>query len=287
MTFEGDECPPVEPSRRQRARRKAMTVVLPTGVALGAGAAIAYAAIPASDGTIGVCYVPNQSVRFVDGPEDCRTGEGAEQFLKINQTGPAGPAGAAGAPGAPGAPGPAGPAGAPGAPGGTIGLPPQTAAASDFLLEIDGIKGESSDQKHKDTIDIESFSWGATNSGVRSSGGGGGAGKVSLQDFHFVKAIDKSSPLLFKRAVTGEHIKKAILFARKAGAQQQDYLKITLSDVVVSQYETKPLSGSPGVEVDSVSLNFAKIEYSYSPQKPDGSLAAPLVSTYDLKALKK
>jgi len=84
--------------------------VLPTSVALGAGAAIAYAAIPAADGTIGACYVPNQSVRVVDGPDNCRTstGEGAEQFLRFNQTGPrglqgpAGPAGAAGAPGGPG-----------------------------------------------------------------------------------------------------------------------------------------------------------------------------------------
>ena len=151
MTFEGDGCPPVEPSKRQRARRKAMYVVLPTGVALGAGAALAYSAIPASDGTIGVCYVPEQTVRFVDGAEDCRTGQTgapAESFLKFNQTGPAG---ASGAPGVPGAP------------GGSLAIPAHPIPASDFLLEIDGIKGESADKKHKDTIDIESFSWGATN----------------------------------------------------------------------------------------------------------------------------
>ncbi|HEV3436619.1 MAG TPA: type VI secretion system tube protein Hcp, partial [Gemmata sp.] len=54
--------------------------------------------------------------------------------------------------------------------------------ASDYLLEIDGIKGESQDDKHKDTIEISSFSWGATNAGSSSSGSGGGAGKVSYQD---------------------------------------------------------------------------------------------------------
>jgi type VI secretion system secreted protein Hcp len=282
MTFQGDDCPPVEPSRSQRARRKALTVVLPTGVALGAGAAIAYAAIPAADGTIGVCFVPEQTVRFVDGPEDCRTGgtgAPAEQFLKFNQTGPAGPAGAAGA------------AGAPGAPGGTLGIPAHPIPASDYLLELDGIKGESSDKKHKDTIDIESFSWGATNpstSAVRSSGGGGGSGKVSLQDFHFVKAIDKSSPALFKRTVSGQRIKKAILFVRKAGGDQQEYLQITLSDVLVSSYKTTPQpAGSGAGPTDQFSLNYAKIEYSYRPQNADGSLAPPLTTTYDLKALKK
>lgn len=160
--------------------------------------------------------------------------------------------------------------------------------ASDYLLEIDGIKGESFDKKHKDTIEIESFSWGATNSGVRSSGGGGGAGKVVFQDFSFVKAIDKSSPLLFERATTGQHIHKAVLFVRKAGGQQQEYVKITMSDVLVSSYKTTPQTpGSNTGEVDAVSLNFAEIEYAYSPQNPDGSLGSPLVSTYDLKAQKE
>ena len=288
MTFQGDGCPPVEPSRGQRARRKALTVVLPTGVALGAGAAIAYSAIPASDGTIGVCYTPKQSVRFVDGPEDCRVGDGAEQFLKINQTGPAGPAGAAGAPGAPGAPGPAGPAGPAGAPGGPFGNPePAPAAASDYLLELDGIKGESSDKKHKDTIQIESFSWGVSQQGTHSSGGGGGAGKVSFSDITVTKVVDKSSPLLFKRAATGTHIKKAQLFVRKAGGEQQEYMKITLEDLLVSSFKTAPSKSSNSVPLESVSLNFTKIEFSYAPQKPDGSLAAPLTATYDLKAAKK
>jgi type VI secretion system secreted protein Hcp len=225
--------------------------------------------------------VPNESVRFVDGPADC-TREGAsgqpEQFLKFNQTGPAGPAGPAGAAGAAGAPG------APGAPGGIGSPPPPPAAASDYLLEIDGIKGESSDKKHKDTIEIESFSWGATNTGSHSSGGGGGAGKVQFQDFHFTKHIDKSSPILFKRAATGEHIKKATLFVRKAGGEAQgDYLVITLSDVLVSSYQTKPDKDSPSVPTDQVSLNFAKIEYSVRPTLSDGKLGAPAAAGWDLK----
>ena len=282
MTFQGDGCPPVQPSRGRRVRRKAVAIAVPTGAALGAGAMFAYAAIPNSDGTIGACYVPGGSVRFVDGPSDCRVGQGAEseQFLRFNQIGPAGPQGVAGPAGAPGAPGPRGPGG--------VGASVYPIPATDYLLEIDGIKGESADKKHKDSIDIESFSWGASQTAVHSSGGGGGAGKVSFQDFHFTKAIDRSTPLLFKRVATGEHIKKAVLFGRKAGGGQQEYLKITLSDVLVSSYKVEPQApGSGAGPTEEVSLNFAKIEYSYAAQKPDGSLAAPLVATYDLKAAKK
>src|ERR1700722_2677078 len=60
-------------------------------------------------------------------------------------------------------------------------------AAVDYFLTLDGIKGESADDKHKGEIDIMSFSWGATNTGTHASGGGGGAGKVNFQDIHITK----------------------------------------------------------------------------------------------------
>jgi type VI secretion system secreted protein Hcp len=289
MTFQGDGCPPVQPSRRQRARRKAIAIVVPTGMALGAGAVIANAAIPGSDGTIGVCYVPNQSVRFVDSSADCKAGDAGttgEQFLKLNQTGPQGATGATGATGPAGPTGAAGAAGAPGAPGGLGNPAPAPAEASDYLLEIDGIKGESSDQKHKDTIEISSFSWGVSQTGVHSSGGGGGAGKASFQDLHFTTPINKSSPLLFKRCATGEHIKKATLYVRKAGGNQQDYMTIKLEDVLVSSFQETPSKNSDAVPTDQVSLNFAKISFDYQPQLSSGQLGAPVHGGWDIKANK-
>jgi type VI secretion system secreted protein Hcp len=281
MTFQGDGCPPVEPSRRQRARRKAVAIAVPTGVALGAGAMIANAAIPAADGTIGACFVPGGSVRFVDSAADCRTGsqgEVSESFLRFSQTGPAG---------ATGATGPAGAPGAAGAPGGVGSPAPSPAAASDYLLELDGIKGESSDKKHKDTIEIESFSWGVSNPGSRSSGGGGGgSGKAVFQDLHFTTRVNKASPLLFKRAATGEHIKKATLFVRKSGGEQDDYMTIKLSDILVSSFKTGPDEDFDQVPTDQVSLNFTKIEFDYKPQLSNGALGAPVHGGWDLKTNK-
>jgi len=113
-----------------------------------------------------------------------------------------------------------------------------------------------------------------------AGGGGGGAGKVVMQDFHFLKAVDASSPLLFKAVTTGEHIQKAVLFGRKAGDEQQEYLKITLSDVIVSSYKVAPQGPDAG-ELENVGLDYRKIEYSYARQRADGSLAPPIVTTYD------
>jgi len=160
--------------------------------------------------------------------------------------------------------------------------------ASDYLLQIDGIKGESLDDKHKDTIEITSFSWGATNSGASSSGSGGGAGKVSFQDVAFTTSVNKSSPLLMLSCANGQHIKKAILYVRKQGGGQQEYYTVTLEDVVVSQYKSGGmLDGSTTIPVDQFSLNFTKITFEYKPQKSDGSLDSAISAGWDVKGNKK
>jgi len=155
--------------------------------------------------------------------------------------------------------------------------------ASDYLLEIDGIKGESSDSKHKETIEIESFSWGGTNSGASNTGSGGGAGKVSLSDLSFTTRVNKSSPKLFLHCANGAHIKKAQLFVRKQGGKQQDYYKVTMTDVLVSSYQSGGSSGGDSVPMDQFSLNYTKVEFEYAPQKIDGSLDTAIVHHWNQK----
>ena len=156
-------------------------------------------------------------------------------------------------------------------------------ALVDYFLKIDGIEGESQDAKHGKEIELESFSWGETQQGSYSAGGGGGAGKVSMQDFHFVMHVNKASPKLFLACATGEHIKKAVLTCRKAGKEQQEYMKWTFSDLLVSSYQTGGSTGGSALPLDQVSLNFAKVEVEYKPQKADGSLEAAVKAGYDLK----
>src|SRR4051812_9857941 len=159
-------------------------------------------------------------------------------------------------------------------------------AAVDYFIKFDGIKGESADAKHKDEVDIESWSWGETHTGSSGSGGGGGAGKVAMNDFHFVMKLNKASISLMKACATGEHIKSATLTARKAGKDQQEYLTIKFSDVLVSSFQTGGSEHGDVLPTDQVSLNFAKIEVDYKQQKPDGTLGPPEHFKYDIKANK-
>jgi type VI secretion system secreted protein Hcp len=160
-------------------------------------------------------------------------------------------------------------------------------AAVDYFLKIEGIEGESHDSKHKNEIDLESWSWGESQSGTHSGGGGGGAGKVHMQDFHFVMKINKASPKLMLACATGEHIKKATLTCRKAGKEQQEFLKIEFDDLLVSSYQTGGSGHGDIVPTDQISLNYSKIHFEYKEQKPDGSLGGAVKAGYDLKANKK
>src|SRR5277367_3430780 len=109
-------------------------------------------------------------------------------------------------------------------------------AAVDYFLKLDGIEGESQDSKHKNEIQLESFTLGVEQQGTANVGGGMGAGKSKFHDFFVVKKTDKATPKLFLACANGEHIKSAILVCRKAGKDQQEYSKWTFSDVLVSSF---------------------------------------------------
>jgi type VI secretion system secreted protein Hcp len=158
--------------------------------------------------------------------------------------------------------------------------------ATDYFLKVPGVDGEATDDKHKGEIEIESFSWGEVQPGTAGHGSGAGAAKVQKQDFSFVKKMDKSSPKLMIACATGEHFKNALLTVRKAGGTQQDYLKITMEDLIISSYTTNAGAGEL-IPTESVTLNFVKLEMSYKEQKPDGTLGGEVKQKYDFGANKK
>ncbi len=141
--------------------------------------------------------------------------------------------------------------------------------AVDMFLKIEGVDGESTDSSHKGEIDILAWSWGLSQSGTTHMGGGG-AGKVNVQDISVTKWIDKASPNLMKYCCNGKHFKEALLTVRKAGEKPLEYIKIKLNDLIISSVST---GGSGGEDrlTENVTLNFGKVGFEYQPQKADGS----------------
>jgi type VI secretion system secreted protein Hcp len=154
--------------------------------------------------------------------------------------------------------------------------------AADNFLKVTGAAGESQDKDHAGEIEVLSWSFGESNSGTAASGGGAGAGKVNFQDFTFSATMGKHTPCLAKACATGTHIDSAVLVCRKAGGGQQEFLKITFTDFLVSSYQTGGSSGGE-VPIETFSFNYSKIEMAYKEQKADGSLGGATQFAYDLK----
>jgi len=145
--------------------------------------------------------------------------------------------------------------------------------AMDMFIKIDSLAGESKDSTHKGEIDVLAWSWGVSNSGTTHTGGGGGAGKVNVQDISFTKYIDVSSPDLILAACNGKHFDKAVLVVRKAGETPLEYLTITMQDVIVTSLST---GGSGGEDrlTENVTLNFGIFKVDYVEQTKTGGAGA-------------
>lgn len=141
--------------------------------------------------------------------------------------------------------------------------------AGDMFLMLDGIKGESVDDKHKEEIDILSFSWSMSQFGSGHTGSGSGAGKVEVADLQIQKSLDMSSPKLQLACASGKHIAKGRITVRKAGEEALEFLTMDLEKILVSTYTIG--HGGGGIPTESISLNFVKIKTEYWTQGEKGA----------------
>lgn len=156
--------------------------------------------------------------------------------------------------------------------------------ASDYFLKIDGIEGESQAEGHTKEIEVLSWSWGASNPGSLHYGSGGGTGKATCQDINVSYRMNKGSFNVLKFCSNGKHLASAILTARKTGgdAKPFDFLTITLTECIISSYQTGG-SGGDDIPIESLSLNFAKVEYDYKVQdESKGTVSSAGKTTWDL-----
>ena len=153
--------------------------------------------------------------------------------------------------------------------------------AVDMFIKIGDIKGEAQDKSHMDEIDVLAWSWGMSQSGTTHMGGGGGAGKVNVQDLSFTKYIDKSSPDLMLACCNGKHYPEAVLVVRKAGENPVEYVKIKMENLIISSLST---GGSGGEDrlTENVTLNFGKVTVDYKEQAKTGAAAAAPTMTWNI-----
>lgn len=96
-----------------------------------------------------------------------------------------------------------------------------------------------------------------------------------------------AAPPLFLACASGQHLKQAILSGRRAGGKDQmEFLKVTMSDILVSSYAAAGIDPD-GPPQEQITLNFSKIDFALGQQRPDGSVGGTISAGWDLKANKK
>ncbi len=135
--------------------------------------------------------------------------------------------------------------------------------AGDCFLKIDGIPGESTDEKHKDWIEVMSYSHGVSQmaGGDRSTGGAATGGRCDHQDFSIVKTLDKASPTLDLFCCKGTHIKNVAVELCRATDNKEKYMEYKMEDVIISSVSIG--GGGGGIPTESVTFNYGKLTWNY------------------------
>lgn len=156
----------------------------------------------------------------------------------------------------------------------------------DIFIKIDGIDGECKDAKHMNWIDVLGFSYSVSQSSSAFTGGGVGVGKASFDVLAFTHYIDKASPNLFMFCALGKHIPKVELSCCKSGGGQQEYMRVTLEDVIVTFVSPSGANSQEQV-IEAASLSYSKIKIEVKEQKPDGSMGAVVTGAWNVKENKQ
>lgn len=145
-----------------------------------------------------------------------------------------------------------------------------------FLKFDPAIEGGSQDVKFAKQIEVQSFTWGVAN----PPSDGKTDPPAVQQAISLVSSVDRQSPKLFEACAKGSPFVTAELSVVSDGAEALLFYKVIFSDVVITSYQAAGTDGLTGLS-ESYSLFFRKLENQFRAQRPDGSLDAPIVGTFD------
>jgi len=158
--------------------------------------------------------------------------------------------------------------------------------AIDVYLQIDGIKGESADDRHKDWIECKSVSWGVEQpkSATASTGGGHTAERCEHRDIAISKLADLASPILLQTCAAGRTIPKARFEFMRADAQGErvKYFEIDIENVLIGAVAPSVEEGD--ILTENVAFKFSRIRWRYTQQKISGGAGGNTSGGWDLAA---
>ncbi len=158
-----------------------------------------------------------------------------------------------------------------------------------IYLQVEGVTGEALDAGHQGWIDVLTFEWHIKQPTENTVGGGGGCGRLVVKDLLVYARLDKAMPTMMTMAAEGRALGEVVLSMDKAGGKQNEFLNISLKNVIISAIELAPGQRAQGVATDGqigVLYRFSpsKLEVKYSAQSEAGQSSAPVTFTWDVKS---
>jgi len=167
----------------------------------------------------------------------------------------------------------------------------QSASAQAYktFLKIEGITGSSTNTGHEGEIDVLSYKAGVVQRALTNLAGGGATSATSdFKPLTIFKGIDLATPPLLVSCAFGQHFPTATLSIFKlSNGVLRPFFKIVLSDVVIASVnEDSDTTDQTGVLVETVSLSYSKIQWTFSYQNSQGNFTDETIG-FDVKANKK
>ena len=158
-----------------------------------------------------------------------------------------------------------------------------------IYIKYGDIKGDVTAEGHLGAdgwVEVNSFQFGVGR-GIASPTGGGDdreSSAPSVSEIVVTKDMDKSSFAWLEASLWGEGVAVVIDFCKTDKDKLETYCTYTLTDAMVSGYSVSSGGDKPS---ESISMNFTKIEYKYTPMDKKNVGAAPLPTGWDISAAKK
>jgi len=134
-------------------------------------------------------------------------------------------------------------------------------------MDIEGIDGESTEDQHKNWIEVLSYSHGVSlpGSSALSSGSTRSAGRSEHQAFSIVKTLDKTSPKLSLYCSSGTLIEEITIELCREGGDRQKYMEYTFTNVIIASVSISGSTNSAQEKpLEEVTFNYGTIRWTYT-----------------------
>jgi len=163
--------------------------------------------------------------------------------------------------------------------------------AVDYLLKVEGpkVEGEATQTGYEKQIVLYNYSFGVSQPGGYGMGGAGQArGRAQPSDLSYSKKVDDSTPLIYGHCCTGTHFDKITLTALKdTDSGRKPYFVAEMGKCMVTSLNTSGGSGGDDVAMESGSINFSDIKFTFYTQDAKGAMAQGQQCQYDFKTAQK